>query len=274
MKESKAYTYDDIFQRNIGIFTPEQQNIIKNLKVAVAGAGGLGGPVAYTLARLGVGEIRLADRDRFEASNLNRQSGAYLGTIGRFKAESVAEELKNINPDLRTVVLNDFLDENNIDNFLDGVDCVIDGIDFFALDADLLLHQKSRDRGLWLFTCQGASNITSFISFDPKGIALAERIMKNGKPDLGLAIDVMLPQLPMGVTTEMITEIIKTSEETGTHYIPSYSVIAPFNGSFVVENMVRVMVRKQEPIVSFPGLYYFDLNEMKSTFITGKASDK
>lgn len=272
--KDKKYTYDEIFQRNIGIFTPKEQEKIKNLKVAIAGAGGLGGPVAYTLARLGVGEIRLADRDKFEISNLNRQSGAYIDTIGEYKSKAVAKELKRINPYLKVVIINDFLDKKNIDKFLDNVDCVIDGIDFFALEADLLLHQKAREKNLWVFTCQGASNITSFISFDPKGPALLDIVMNDGKPSLSRAIKLMLPKLPKGVTAEMVDEIVKISEKTGTHYIPSYAVIAPFNGSFVVENMVRVIVRELRPLATFPDLYYFDLNQMTTTYVRGHFDEK
>ena len=59
--QNVSYSYEDLFQRNIGVFTAEEQERIRGLVVAIAGAGGLGGPVAYNLARLGVGEIRLAD---------------------------------------------------------------------------------------------------------------------------------------------------------------------------------------------------------------------
>lgn len=263
----QKYTYNEIFQRNIGIFTPEEQLKIKSLKVAIAGAGGLGGPVAYHLARLGVGEIRLADHDRFEVSNLNRQFGAYMDTIGEYKSEAVAEELKRISPYLKTVVLTESLKEDNLDVFLSGVDCVIDGIDFFSPEAELLLHKKARDRSLWIFTCQGANNITSFISFDPQKKSLEEMITKNGKPELRLAVKLMFPQLPKGASSEMIEQMIIEAERTGEHYIPSYSVIAPFNGSFVVEDMIRVIVRGQYPVVAFPDLYYIDLDKMVIKFL-------
>jgi molybdopterin/thiamine biosynthesis adenylyltransferase len=57
--------------------------------VAIAGAGGFGGAAAVMLARLGVGEIRIADFDVFEPRNVARQFGAYPDTLGRNKAEVV-----------------------------------------------------------------------------------------------------------------------------------------------------------------------------------------
>ena len=54
-------TYDEITQRNIGVFTPDEQARIRALVVAIAGCGGIGASAAHYLARLGVGELRLAD---------------------------------------------------------------------------------------------------------------------------------------------------------------------------------------------------------------------
>jgi molybdopterin/thiamine biosynthesis adenylyltransferase len=267
MSKKQKYTYDEIFQRNIGVFTPEEQERIKNLKVAIAGAGGLGGPVAITLARLGVGRISIADADKFEISNLNRQSGAYLDTLGKHKSEVIASEVKRINPHLEVECFSENIERNNVDKFLQDADCVVDGIDFFALDSDLLLHDEAVSRDLWVFTCQGALNITSFITFNPRGVTLRDKILKEGGPDLRLAIESMLPELPKGVTEDELSEVIKTAEKKGKHYIPSYSVIAPFNGSFLVENLVRVMIRRQKPLVTFPELYYVNLDNMTINFV-------
>jgi len=94
-------TYDEIFQRNIGVFTPEEQEKIKNLKIAIIGVGGLGAPATENLTRLGVGELRLVEPDTFEISNFNRQTGAYLNTIGRNKAEVMVDMVKLINPEIK-----------------------------------------------------------------------------------------------------------------------------------------------------------------------------
>ena len=91
-------SYDEITQRNIGFVTPDEQARLRGLVVAVAGCGGVGAPAAHYLARLGVGELRLADPEDFEASNINRQFAAYVDTIGVNKAEAVAAELRRINP--------------------------------------------------------------------------------------------------------------------------------------------------------------------------------
>ena len=148
--------YDELTQRNIGVFTPEEQARVRSLVVAIAGCGAIGAPVAHFLARLGVGELRLADPEEFEASNVNRQFAAYVDTIGVNKAEAVAAEVARINPGILVRTFPDGVGPSSIAAFLDGAHVVVDGMEFFELDAELLLHREARRRGLWVFTVRGS----------------------------------------------------------------------------------------------------------------------
>ncbi|MFO7659086.1 MAG: ThiF family adenylyltransferase [Bacteroidales bacterium] len=94
-------SYNQIFNRNIGLITPDNQEKLKNSKVAVFGVGGLGGVIAEVLVRSGVGSIVLTDRDKYEASNLNRQVFAFSKTIGEYKVDAAEQFLKDINPELQ-----------------------------------------------------------------------------------------------------------------------------------------------------------------------------
>lgn len=71
--------------------------------VLIAGLGGVGGHVAEALARAGVGTLTLVDHDHVSASNLNRQIIALVSTLGRSKAELMAERIAEINPELETL---------------------------------------------------------------------------------------------------------------------------------------------------------------------------
>ena len=128
-------SYEEITQRNIGVVTPEEQARIRSLCVAIAGCGAFGAPTAHYLARLGVGELRLADPEEFEASNINRQFAAYVDTIGVNKAEAVAAELARINPEVAVRTFTDGVCQSSIAGLLDGADVVVDGLDFFELEA-------------------------------------------------------------------------------------------------------------------------------------------
>jgi molybdopterin/thiamine biosynthesis adenylyltransferase len=256
------FSYDELFQRNIGIFTPDEQDSIKELKIAIAGVGGLGGSVAYSLARLGVGELRLADPEIFEVSNINRQFGAYIDTVGMYKSDAIADELLRINPNLIIKKWNEPLNEGNIPAFLDGVSAVIDGIEFFEFENELALHREAVKRGLWVFMLQGVANITSFLTFDPDGATFEDIFFKNGGIDLMAAISKMFPKLPAGATEEAISAILADFEAGKGIHFPSYSVLAPMGGVFVVEELIKVIVRKMPPAEVAPSLFLLDLSDM------------
>ena len=86
------------------------------------------------LVRLGVGCFRIADPDTFEIVNFNRQYGADVSTIDAPSASDGGEALA-VNPQLELEIFSEAINADNAARFLDGVDVLLDGIDFFAFDA-------------------------------------------------------------------------------------------------------------------------------------------
>lgn len=109
----------------------EGQEKIKAARVFVAGAGGLGSPVAIYLAVAGVGQIDLVDADRVELSNLNRQILHSDHRIGQLKVESAVQSLRMLNPTLRIVPHAVYLDEHNAEELIGQPDIVLDCLDNF-----------------------------------------------------------------------------------------------------------------------------------------------
>ena len=251
-------SYDEITQRNIGVFTPEEQARMQTLVVAVGGCGGIGAAAAHYLARLGVGEIRLADPEEFEASNLNRQYGAYLDTLGVNKAEAVAAELRRINPELMLQTFADGVCEGSIGGLLDGADAVVDAVDFWALEAELLLHREARRRGLWVFASQGAVEITTVTCFDPSQPALEDMVCVDGRPSVARAIESFMPVLPKAATPELLARAVAGEQPS----VPSDVMASAFEATFLVDDLVRVIVRRLPPPVVAPDLYVFDQDDL------------
>src|SRR3990172_3011336 len=108
--------------------TPGVHEKVKEARVGIAGLGGLGSSVAFALARLGVGVLVLADFDVVEPSNLNRQQ-YFVDQIGKPKVEAMEENLRRINPYVRTALHKVVLDEDNIPEIFCGVDALVEAFD-------------------------------------------------------------------------------------------------------------------------------------------------
>ena len=133
--QNKYHYLEEALSRNTGFISKAEQDRLINAKVAIPGLGGVGGAHLVTLARMGIGRFHLADFDVFEPANLNRQYGAKTSQLGRSKLDVMIEEVMNINPYLEIRKFPDGVGKHNLKAFLNDVDVVVDGIDFFNFDA-------------------------------------------------------------------------------------------------------------------------------------------
>jgi adenylyltransferase/sulfurtransferase len=113
-------------------FGMEGQKCLKNSKVLVIGAGGLGSPVLLYLAAAGVGTLGIIDFDIVEESNLQRQIIHGQTDIGRFKSRSAKDSVNDLNPYVHVQLHNERLEATNAIEIISGYDLVIDGTDNFA----------------------------------------------------------------------------------------------------------------------------------------------
>lgn len=100
--------------------------------VFVAGAGGLGSPVALYLAAAGVGTLRLCDGGIVKASNLNRQLLYGNAALGTDKALSAVQRLRGLNPEIELIPLQTRIEENTVEDLVGDADIIIDCLDSFA----------------------------------------------------------------------------------------------------------------------------------------------
>ncbi len=108
------------------------QQALKNAQVLIVGMGGLGNPVSMYLAAAGVGTLYLADGDSVELTNLQRQILFTEQDINHNKADTAAEKLHQQNPDISIEVIDEMLDEELCQYYLNQVDLVIDCSDNIA----------------------------------------------------------------------------------------------------------------------------------------------
>ncbi len=108
------------------------QQRLKNAKVLVIGAGGLGSPALLYLAAAGVGTLGIVDFDEVDESNLQRQVIHGQSDIGKPKAQSAKESIAQTNPLVQVVVHAERLDNSNVMGIFAGYDLIVDGTDNFA----------------------------------------------------------------------------------------------------------------------------------------------
>ena len=252
--------YEACFERNIGLFSLEEQEKIRNSRIAVAGLGGIGGLAAERLLRLGLGGLRLTDPGTFEASNINRQYGSTTKNLGQNKAEIVYEQIKDINPSADIEYSAEGLTrKSDIPSFLADCQVVIDAMDFGMFRESVLLQRAARQMGVYyLFTAAIGFGAISVV-FSPGGITLEDYdkipadIDWDTAPRINIPVDRILPVVPKYVQDKkLITDII-----AGRIPVPTSSIGAGLAAIQAASEAMNIIVGRDTPVA--PDYTYLDL---------------
>jgi molybdopterin/thiamine biosynthesis adenylyltransferase len=127
----KRETGMERYRRQIMCIGEAGQERLMEADVFIAGAGGLGSPIALYLAAAGIGTIRIADRDVVEPSNLNRQILHWDGDVGRRKVDSAKEKLEAMNAGIRVEIAPRPIEAGNVASLVAGADVIVDAVDNF-----------------------------------------------------------------------------------------------------------------------------------------------
>lgn len=122
------------------------QQRLRDSEVCLVGVGGLGSTIALQLASIGVGSIRLIDRDVVELSNLHRQQIYDIHSIGYPKVEIAARKLRDLNPFIEVSPIPSSIHNGNIRDLIEGVDVVVDGLD--AVKPRRIINRACQDLGI------------------------------------------------------------------------------------------------------------------------------
>jgi len=166
---SSDFDYNEAFSRNIGLLTDIEQSTVREFTIAIPGMGGVGGAHLIALVRQGFERFKIADFDNYDVSNSNRQYGANTHTYGRAKVEVMCEEACKINPNCTFNIYDSGVNDQNIDDFLEGVDLVIDGLDAFAIQARRLLFMKCHYKHIPVITAGPIGFGVAYLVFKPDG---------------------------------------------------------------------------------------------------------
>ena len=190
------FDYRRAFARNIGWLREDEQQTLRGKRVAIAGMGGVGGFHLLTLARLGVARFHIADFDRFDLANFNRQIGATLSTLDRPKAEVLAEMARDINPECEIRVFEQGVDAASLDAFFEGVDLYVDGLDAFAFEARERVFAYCAQQAIPATTVAPLGMSAALLNFLPGGMSFETYFQLAGQPELEKAIRFLVGVAP------------------------------------------------------------------------------
>ncbi len=132
--------------RNREVISVQEQLRLAESKVAVVGAGGLGGHVILLLARVGIGHLTVVDCDLFDETNLNRQALCNRESLGKPKSEVAVEVVGSINPGVEVISHQTRLKSTNGPDILVGSDVVVDALD--NIPSRLALERTAKELGV------------------------------------------------------------------------------------------------------------------------------
>ncbi len=249
------FDYEEAFSRNLGWLTPQEQQRLKNARVAVAGMGGVGGVHVQALVRLGVGALNLTDFDSFELANFNRQAGAATSSIGRPKVEVMRDFALDVNPGIDLRVFPNGLDESNLADYLHGVDLLIDAIDFFANSLRPALYRAARERGIPVVCSAPLGAGASLICFQPTDISFDDYFGFAGCDDITMAVRFMVgmsPRLPQRhyLAYPEIVDFVKRR-------VPSLGMACQLAAGMAVTTSMKLLLRRGG-VKGAPHSYQFD----------------
>ena len=145
------------FSRTELLIGKEGLNRLKNATIMVLGVGGVGSHCIEALARSGVGTLILVDNDTVSLTNVNRQSIAYLSTVGEYKTKLMKDRIEDVNPEAVVFTYEKFiLPENLHEIFERKVDYIIDAID--TVTAKLAVAVYAKENGIPIISCMGTGN--------------------------------------------------------------------------------------------------------------------
>ena len=153
------------FSRTEMLLGEEAMEKLKKSKVAIFGIGGVGSYVVEGLARSGIGEFILVDKDEVSETNINRQIIATTKTIGMDKVEVAKERILEINPEAKVEVFKEFYSKENSDKILNSsISYVIDAID--TVTAKITLIEECKKLNISVISCMGTGNKLDTTKFE------------------------------------------------------------------------------------------------------------
>jgi len=237
--------YLERVSRNIGWISKEEQIMLRNTTVGIAGCGGMGGLIAVTLLRLGVGTIKIADNDSYEISNINRQSGANAKTIGKSKSIETASQLRKISTDLNIHIYPMGITKESVEKFVLGCDFIFDEIEFWAIGSRILLHDVCHKYKVDFLNCNTVGFQSNLFYFNSLSEKLSSYINLSQEDAFIFEENFKQLKIDLAEKKKMLELITKA-------FVPNIPTYGKFNDGTPIESFVieKILLTNNASILS------------------------
>jgi molybdopterin/thiamine biosynthesis adenylyltransferase len=249
------FNYEEAFSRTLGWLTPNELNILRNKRVAIAGAGGVGGIYALILARMGVGKLHIADNDTFELANFNRQFGANLDTLGKEKTNVIKEMALKINPEMEITSFAEGVHDGNRNEFLKDVDLYLDGLDFWALQERRKIFALCHKNKIYATTVAPLGFSASLLNFHPNKMSFEEYFKLDGYSEEDQSIRFLVGLAPSFLHRGALID--KSFVNFKLKKVPSTPVGVTLCAGVACTEVVKILC-KRGPVVFAPTSIQYD----------------
>ncbi|MHA1491298.1 MAG: ThiF family adenylyltransferase [Promethearchaeota archaeon] len=264
--------YWNQIERNIGFVKFSEQEILRQVPVAVLGVGGLGGPLAEQLVRMGCEHIVICDNDRFEESNLNRQI-CLREDIGKNKVDVVQRLLENINPEASIEKYYD-INEKNVSKVLNGVKIVA-----LTLDdpiASIIISRECSNKNIPLIESWGVPYLCSWW-FTPESVDYETCYELNTK-ELSIQQIVESENIQLTVKKAFLNKVLKfpglketcdrekgslEDMSSGKLALRSFAPMVRMTASYLALDIILTGILKVKLMVLAPRVIAFDYIRLK-----------
>jgi molybdopterin/thiamine biosynthesis adenylyltransferase len=182
--------YEEIFERDFGVYTVEEQGRIRKARVVIIGCGGIGGVVALALARSGLEHFVLYEYDVYSISNLNRQIACYCDTLGINKAVCIRDAILKINSEADVTLFTEALKPEEIGKAIEMGDVFMPAADEWPLSIAALGMAKDMGKpAIMAYPVGALARVSTFLPDGPYAAECLVQPYKAGYEELKVFMD-------------------------------------------------------------------------------------
>lgn len=228
---------ENCYHRTQILIGKENVEKLKKQHVVICGIGGVGSYALEALARIGIGEITIVDKDVVDVTNINRQIIALNGTIGKYKVNVAKDRVHEINEEILVHTMNMEINKENVEQlFQEKIDYVVDCVD--NIEAKIAIIQNCYHRNIKCISCMGTANKLNPLDLKVEDIykttmcPLAKLMRKNLK-------QIGIKKQKVVYSTEIPKKRTKEEKEVYGNTLGSVSFVPSCAGLIIASEVVK-----------------------------------